>query len=174
MMIGKNDFASARDVTNKAIAIDVNLVVVNQVCSLTKNRNFCTGILNSNPSPSLDVLGNIISNEIQISATRTLNVIRLNLLPKASTAQKGHLTYCQGRYESSLFDNGRIIPKYAANDYNGAKKMALIAENYGTQCENSFKSPPAGASPLTKENHELSDLFDIFVAICTLLLHHHL
>ncbi|OUZ99285.1 Pectinesterase inhibitor domain [Macleaya cordata] len=160
--MGKNDFASAWDI-KKAATKD-------EVCSLTKNRNFCIQQLNSVPDQDLFNLGVYITNKIEVNAAGVGSKIRITLLPKATPAQKGHLSYCQGRYESALYANRKLIVQFADKDYNGAKKIALSAENYSTECENSFKSPPAGASPLTKENQELSDLFDIFVALCTFLL----
>ncbi|MCL7045925.1 hypothetical protein MKW94_015090 [Papaver nudicaule] len=144
---------------------------VTKVCSLVKDKDYCSDILVDYAGIyGLDVkdVGTIFINEAMYRAKDAINKL-MDLIPKARGDLKSNLTHCNQFYMSFLqTDKGNLSELLGKQDYIGLNREAVILAKHAIHCEESFKSVP---SPLTLYNSAFFNSIDMISAFSYLLIH---
>ncbi|OVA16682.1 Pectinesterase inhibitor domain [Macleaya cordata] len=167
LFISSSTTTTAAGARELRINVKVTKSFVYEVCSQTRNINFCVDVLRSDPrteTSDLFGLGSIANNLAIINATDTQNYIT-DLFNNATLDQKDHFHMCSLDYQFIISDFKQAADKMRHSDYKETNTLAIDAINRASDCENVFLSPPVIQSPLTQRNKNLGDLADILAAV---------
>ncbi|MCL7024765.1 hypothetical protein MKW94_028180 [Papaver nudicaule] len=150
---------------------------VSKLCSLVKNKDYCTNVLFSFPGIyglyAKDI-GDIFIDQAMYGAKDANNKL-MDLIPKARGAQKSHLKYCKGPYCNQFYtsflqkEQGNLSWLLGQQDYIGLKREADILAKHAIDCEESFK--PAPSPLMTLQNTNFFNSVDMISTFSYLLIH---
>ncbi|KAK4392465.1 hypothetical protein Sango_2024300 [Sesamum angolense] len=142
---------------------------LDNICTQTKNPNFCLFVLGPYSSASLQELAGIVIDTTLASATRTSSRIG-SLLPSTSDPNlRVVYSLCSNYYSAAISALNAATDKLKSGNYGDLNSAASTVSGDAAACQKTFSIAPSQPIPIATDNDDLDLLSNIFVVVSRIL-----